>query len=230
MPNIVGGLAVIGVFAALGNHKNINAREQLAAWAPFACAVVLLSIGAAMGKFYKISPGILLVAAGFIGAKIQGIKFIASMKLFASVIWKYAPAIGTICAILALAKIMDRAGMITMLASALVDATGAAFAFFSPLLGALGSFVTGSGTSSCVLFGKLQSGIGAPESRSLLYAAANVMGAGIGKMICPQSIVLGAAAAGIAGRENELFLRSLKFFVPLALLAGAIVLATAYFR
>ena len=230
MPDIVGGLAVMGVFAALGNHKNVNAREQLAAWAPFGCAVVLLSIGAIAGRFYKISPGILLVIAGFIGAKIQGIKFIASLKLFARVIWKYAPAIGTICAILALAKIMDRAGMIAMLASALVDATGAAFAFFSPLLGSLGSFVTGSGTSSCVLFGKLQSGIGAPESRSLLYAAANVMGAGIGKMICPQSIVLGAAAAGIAGRENELFLRSLKFFVPLALLAGAIVLATAYFK
>lgn len=220
----------MGVLAALGNHKDIKVREQLVAWAPFACAVVLLSVSAMIGRFYKISPGILLVTAGFIGAKIQGIGIVESLRLFVRVVCKYAPAIGTICAILALAKIMDRAGMIALIAAALVEATGSAFAFFSPLLGSLGAFVTGSGTSSCVLFGKLQSDIGSPESRSVLYAAANVMGAGIGKMICPQSIVLGAAAAGIGGRENELFLRSLKFFVPLALLAGSIVLAAAYFR
>ena len=53
------------------------------------------------------------------------------------------------------------------------------------------------------------------------------MGAGIGKMVCPQSIVLGCAAAGLAGRESEVMKRSFPFFV--AILAVACVV-TGLFR
>ena len=48
------------------------------------------------------------------------------------------------------------------------------------------------------------------------------MGAGIGKMVCPQSIVLGCAAAGLAGRESEVMKRAFPFFVVVLSLACAV--------
>ena len=72
--------------------------------------------------------------------------------------------------------------------------------------------MTGSGTSSNVLFGSLQASVASCEAQKILFAAANVTGAGIGKMICPQSIVLGCAAAGLAGRERSVMVKALGCF------------------
>ena len=52
-----------------------------------------------------------------------------------------------------------------------------------------------------------------------LLAAANVMGAGIGKMICPQSIAIGTAAALIAPRAGEAFKRAFPWFLAVIALA-----------
>lgn len=99
----------------------------------------------------------------------------------------YWTAFATICCVLVLARVMTAAGMIATLADAPVSATGAAYPFFAPLVGALGGFVTGSGTSANVLFGSLQVGAAAKLGVSAdLLAAANMMGAGIGKMVCPR--------------------------------------------
>ena len=86
--------------------------------------------------------------------------------------------------------------------------------------GALGGFVTGSGTSANVLFGSLQTGAANALGVSAnLLAAANVMGAGIGKMICPQSIAIGTAAALIAPRAGEAFKRAFPWFLAVLALA-----------
>ena len=61
--------------------------------------------------------------------------------------------------------------------------------------------------------------MGSTEAERIVFAASNVMGAGIGKMICPQSIVLGCAAAGIAGRESEVMKKALAYF-PFVLAAA----------
>jgi len=103
--------------------------------------------------------------------------------------------------------------------------TGSAYPAFSPIVGALGSFITGSGTSANVLFGHLQASVAGDGTRALWYAAANVMGAGIGKMICPQSIVLGCAAAGLLKHERIIFRMALAYFVPVLLLACAVTFA-----
>ena len=95
------------------------------------------------------------------------------------------------------------------------------------MVGALGGFVTGSGTSSCALFGELQAR--AAEALSVpptVLAAANVMGAGIGKMICPQSIAIGAAAAGLAGGESRVLKRALPWFLGVVV-AACLVTALA---
>ena len=110
-----------------------------------------------------------------------------------------------------------------LLAVALVSATGEAYPFASTAVGALGGFVTGSGTSSSVLFGRLQVDAATAISVSPeLLAAANIMGAGIGKMICPQSIAIGAAAAGLEGAESRLFKAAFPWFVGVVLVASVL--------
>jgi lactate permease len=109
-------------------------------------------------------------------------------------------------------------------------ATGAAFPFFSALLGWLGVFLTGSDTSANALFGNLQvvtaNRLGL---NPILMAAANSSGGVMGKMISLQSIAVAAAATGMAQHdESRLFRFTLRHSIFLASLIGIVVLVYAY--
>ncbi len=107
--------------------------------------------------------------------------------------------------VLAFAFIANYSGMSATLALALAH-TGKAFTFFSPFLGWVGVFLTGSDTSANALFAALQATtarqIGVPE---VLLVAANTSGGVTGKMISPQSIAIACAAVGLVGKESDLF-------------------------
>lgn len=124
----------------------------------------------------------------------------------------------TICSVVAFAYVANVAGMTTTLGLVLAK-TGTLFPFFSPVLGWLGVFITGSDTSSNVLFAKLQqvtaSSVGMDPTLSL---AANSSGGVTGKMISPQSIAVATAAVGLAGKESELLRFTLKYSIFLLLL------------
>ena len=221
LPDIAGGIASMLALGFMGDRKGIDARRQAWAWMPFAFVVALLALASIVDVRPKPSPGVLILVAACIGGMCQGILPRRLASLFLATLRKYSLAILTICSVLALAKVMAAAGMTAMLADSLVAATGRGYAAVSPVVGALAGFVTGSGTSSNVLFGSLQVSVAATDAERFLFAAANVMGAGIGKMICPQSIVLGCAAAGLAGRESETMGRALKFFILVLAVACA---------
>lgn len=121
----------------------------------------------------------------------------------------------TICCVVGYAYVANTAGMMTTLGLVLAK-TGALFPFFSPVLGWIGVFVTGSDTSSNVLFAKLQQ----VTSESIgmdpvLALAANTGGGVTGKMISPQTLAVAAAAVGLIGRESELLKFALKYSVIL---------------
>ena len=225
LPDVAGGLCVMLVLAMAGDGKALDLRRKAWAWTPFAFVVAALGANAAMPAGLKLSPGALILAAAFAGGLRQRVKPGRLAAIFASTVRKYALAILTICAVLALAKTMAVSGMTTTIADAIVAATGGAYAAVSSALGAIAGFVTGSGTSSNVLFGALQASVATNEAEKFLFAAANVMGAGIGKMICPQSIVLGCAAAGLAGRESEVMKKALAYFAVVIAVASAAVVA-----
>jgi lactate permease len=110
--------------------------------------------------------------------------------------------------------------------------TGVLFPFFSPLLGWLGVALTGSDTSSNVLFGNLQrvaaQQLGLPP---LLTTAANASGGVMGKMIDAQSIVVANAVTGGTARGAAVgdILRYVFFHsLALACLVGVLVLLQAY--
>ena len=227
LPNIAGGLSVMAVLALLGDFRKIDARRTVWAWSPFVCVVAVLAVAAALPAKWKVSPGLLVLAAGFAGGLVQRVRPARQAAILGATLRRYSPAVATICLVLALAKVMGASGMTSTLAGALVAASGGCYAAFSPVVGSLGGFVTGSGTSSNVLFGALQASVGATAAEKALFAAANVMGAGIGKMVCPQSIVLGCAAAGLAGRESEVLKRAAAFFVGVLAAACLATVAAA---
>lgn len=110
----------------------------------------------------------------------------------------------TIMSVLAVAKIMTYCGMINDMATFFVSITGKFYPFVAPIIAALGAFITGSGTSTEVLLGALQTSaaqqIGASE---FWLAAANSTGAGIGKILSPQCIATAAAAVGPGGTGQQ---------------------------
>ncbi|WP_371230008.1 lactate permease LctP family transporter [Pseudomonas sp. QE6] len=134
----------------------------------------------------------------------------------------------TIGMVLAFAFVTNYSGMSTTLALVLAG-TGAAFPFFSPFLGWLGVFLTGSDTSSNALFGSLQATtahqLGVSDT---LLVAANTTGGVTGKMISPQSIAVACAATGMVGRESDLFRFTVKHSLIFAAFIGLITLAQAY--
>jgi lactate permease len=135
----------------------------------------------------------------------------------------------TIAAVLALAYLMNYSGATATLGLAFAT-TGLAFPFFSAYLGWLGTFLTGSDTSTNALFGNLQVVTANKLGLSpALMAASNSSGGVMGKMISLQSISVAAAATGMpASEEAKLFRFTLRHSIFLAGVVGLIVLAYAY--
>ena len=179
--------------------------------------------GNALGFSWINTPGVMIFLAAILGGLIQGAAFRDMGEVFVETLKKYWKTILTICSVMATAKIMSYSGMISDIAKFLVAVTGSFYPFFAPVIGALGAFVTGSGTSTCVLFGGLQSETAAAlDLNPTWMAAANVMGAGIGKMICPQGIAIGAGAINHVGSESKILSRVFPYFLLFAVLSGLI--------
>jgi len=107
--------------------------------------------------------------------------------------------------------------------------TGWMFPFFSPLLGWLGVALTGSDTSSNVLFGNLQVVSAQQIGMSpILAAASNSSGGVMGKMIDAQSIVVAGVATGQHGKEGEILRYVFWHSLALAALVGVVVFLQAY--
>lgn len=130
--------------------------------------------------------------------------------------------------VLAFAFVANYSGLSATLALALAH-TGSAFTFFSPFLGWIGVFLTGSDTSANALFGALQATTANQLGLSpVLTVAANTTGGVTGKMISPQSIAIACAAVGLAGRESDLFRFTVKHSLAFAAIIGVITTLQAY--
>ncbi|PEJ60595.1 MULTISPECIES: lactate permease LctP family transporter [unclassified Bacillus (in: firmicutes)] len=128
----------------------------------------------------------------------------------------------TICSVLAFAYICTYSGMSSTLGLAFAS-TGDKFPLFSPILGWIGVFLTGSVVNSGSLFAPLQAVTAAqigilPET----MVAVNVMGGTMAKMISPQSVAVATAAVGLVGQESKLFKMTVKYSLSLLVLIGIV--------
>ena len=175
------------------------------------------------------TPGTAILTAGLISVLFMpGYGYGKAIACLLRTIKQLKWPIATIAMILGLAYIMNYSGMSSSMGLAFT-ATGALFPFFSPILGWLGVFLTGSDTSSNALFGALQKttaqqiGV-SPE----LCVAANSSGGVTGKMISPQSISVATAASNMVGREGDIFRFTLGHSLAMLGVVSVLTLLQAY--
>lgn len=173
-------------------------------------------------------PGTMLMAGLLAGGAIQGARAGALRAALVKATERLGPVTVALVAMLVLSRLMLHAGMIDALAAFAADTLGAAFPLTAPLVGALGTFVTGSATASNILFTAFQEATATRlDQPVLLMLAAQGVGAGVGNIICPHNIVAGAAAVGIPGREGAIMARTLPACLIYLAAAGVLVFALA---
>lgn len=186
----------------------------------------------AMPAVFKLDPisatGTAIFLSALISMAVLKINFKTGLTTFKETFWELRWPILSIGMVLAFAFVTNYSGMSSTMALVLAG-TGAAFPFFSPFLGWLGVFLTGSDTSSNALFSSLQATtahqIGVNDT---LLVAANTSGGVTGKMISPQSIAVACAATGLVGKESDLFRFTVKHSLFFATIVGLITLIQAY--
>jgi lactate permease len=121
-------------------------------------------------------------------------------------------------------------GMMTALSQALAMGAGAALPIVSPWIGALGTFVTGSNTTSDILFSVLQydAAVDVSISPTLTVAIQNV-GGGIGNMISVLNVAAICGVVGISGREGDIMRKTVVPTVIFALFVGLVGTLLIYF-
>ena len=177
--------------------------------------------GAEIAAYYKLellaAAGTAILFAAIISKFILKISWGGWIKTFFETLNEIKYPLITICSVVGYAYIANTAGMMAALGLVLAK-TGALFPFFSPVLGWIGVVVTGSDTSSNVLFGKLQQITAESVGMDpVLALAANTGGGVTGKMISPQTLAVAAAAVGLVGKESELLKFAFKYSIILLL-------------
>ena len=182
------------------------------------------------------NAGLMIFLGAIIGGMIQGMSFGSLMKLLAKTTLNLQKTVVTICCLVAMAMLMNNTGMTNDIAKGLVLLTGAAFPFFAPLIGSIGTFVTGSATNANILFGKLQAtaasdlglvnqgtffGVSGNETNWL--AAANCAGSEGGKLLSPQSIAIATAACDMEGQDGDIMRKTMPFAIFWILMNGLMV-------
>jgi lactate permease len=166
--------------------------------------------------------------AALISARILGYSIREAFHVYASTIKQVRFSLLTIMAMLALGFVTRYSGLDASLGLTFAQ-TGWMYPFFGTLLGWLGVALTGSDTSSNVLFGSLQkltaSQVGV---NPVLMAAANSSGGVMGKMIDAQSIVVASTATKWYGHEGDILRYVFFHSIALAVLVGLVVMAMAY--
>jgi lactate permease len=172
---------------------------------------------------YVNAAGSLLLVSGVITAIALKVSVGRALRAYWATLVQLRWAIVTVMAVLGLAYVMNASGQTITLGTWMAGA-GGFFAFLSPVLGWLGTAVTGSDTSSNSLFGALQvAAAGKADLSPVLMAASNSSGGVLGKMVSPQNLAIAAAAVGMDGKEGDIFRRVIVW--SLVFLAGMCVLA-----
>ena len=238
------------IVAGSGIVVKISTKDGVLAWLPYILLCVLILVaspicppinsflakfsstiqiyngeGASLTSFAWINtPGMVIIISTFIAGLIQKIEVSQMVDVFIRTVKQLSKSFITITSIVAISKVMSYSGMTSSISFGLCAITGKMYPIISPLLGAIGTFVTGSDTSANILFGGLQ--VEAAKSLSIdpyWIAAANTAGATAGKMISPQSIAIATSATGLIGSEGKIFGSTLKFCLGYVIILGILV-------
>lgn len=241
--------------------SGISLKDGLKAWSVYLFILVFILLGGALcppvndflkshlvtqfpipvtGAVFKFAwignAAFMLLLGSVAGGLVQGLSVRKLLVVLAKTVINLRYTAITIVSLIALSSVMNYSGMIAAIAIGLVAISGAYYPLIAPLIGAIGTFVTGSDTSSNILFGKLQANVagqlGMTGQTSVLgftgtetdwLAASNTVGATGGKMISPQSIAIATAACEMEGADDAILRRALPYALGYIILCGIIV-------
>jgi lactate permease len=170
-------------------------------------------------------PGTLLALSFVLGALAQRAGLSDVRASLGAAATQVAGVSLALLAMLGLSRVLVHAGMIDLLAAAAAAGTGTLWPLFAPLVGVLGTFVTGSATTSNILFTDFQQATAQDAGLPLLLIiAAQGFGAAVGNIICPHNIIAGGATVGLNGAEGEVLRRTLPACAIYAALGGTLTL------
>ena len=196
-------------------------------------AAPIVAKPAVYGASYKwqwlTAPGTAMFLSSLISMAVLGISPATGAKVFAKTFKQLRFALITLASVIGLGFLANYSGMSFTLGLAFAVLTGMAFPVFSPVIGLLGVFLTGSVTSSAALFGKLQQVTATHLGfNPVLTTSANLFGGVMGKLISPQSIAVACAAVGLVGHETDIFRKTLKYSMILLGIVVVVVLLQAF--
>ena len=242
-------------------HKKFGLAKTLKAWSVYGLIIFFILISSkivppinellnsslvtkfdmpVIGNTFKFgwlsNAGLMIFLGAVIGGLIQGMSFGSLMKLLGKTTINLQKTVVTICCLVAMAMLMNNTGMTNDIAKGLVELTGAVFPFFAPLIGSIGTFVTGSATNANILFGKLQATaaadlnlvhqgtfFGVTGNETNWLAAANCAGSEGGKLLSPQSIAIATAACDMEGQDGDIMRKTMPFAIFWILMNGLMV-------
>ena len=243
------------------DHKHFGLAKTLKAWSVYGLIIFFILISSKIvppvneflnstlvtkfdlpvtGNAFKFgwlsNAGLMIFLGAVIGGLIQGLSTDRLLKLLVRTAFNLRKTVVTICCLVAMAMLMNNTGMTNDIAKGLVLLTGAAFPFFAPLIGSIGTFVTGSATNANILFGKLQATaaadlglvnqgtfFGVTGSETNWLAAANCAGSEGGKLLSPQSIAIATAACDMEGQDGDIMRKTMPFAIFWILMNGLMV-------
>ena len=228
LPLVVMGLGIVAVNALPGIRE--IAREQLAFgvsvipgrvihFRPISDAYLYLFAAFALAHFLhqreQSLPGALLKGT------IQGWRAVLSMALFA--------AMGQVLSFtgsdLVSGPAIEQAGNIPRIVAESLKVFGPAYPVLVPFLGWVGTFLTGYGVASIMLFAALQMGVAAKLGYSpILFVSALAVGASIGGISSPFKVAFAASMCGAAGEEGEILRKTIPLGVAACLILGVFLL------
>lgn len=236
--------------------ESVSAADGFKAWLPFILVFIFIMLSSSIfpvlhdalnsvktqfpiyigegAKPYTIAwlttPGTLILLATFIGGAIQGLSIGKMFSILFSTMKQMGKTVVTVGSIVALSKVMGYSGMIDTIAVSLVALTGSFYPFMAPVIGTLGTFITGSDTSANVLFGELQVQVADSLNVNPYWlAGANMAGATAGKMISPQSIAVATGATGLVGEEGNILKQAMKYCAMYTLIICCVVFGLGKF-
>ncbi|MFW5846178.1 MAG: L-lactate permease, partial [Planctomycetota bacterium] len=189
----------------------------------------LLRTGAAAVLQTLYVPGLvplaLVAVLSALCARLPARRLLAEMGAATGTLRRPAVALVAAVALVQLLLIGGEQASARLIGLALADLTGPAWPVFAPVLGAFGSFLSGSATVSNLTFGGIQleiaQGVGLDPARILALQA---VGAAMGNMVCIHNIVAVLAVLGAADAEGPVLRTTARILVAYALIAAGMAL------
>jgi lactate permease len=183
---------------------------------------------AIFGFDWLASVGTATFFAGLVTGPVLGLSLGATLRVFRRTLYRMRYSFLAILCMICLAYVTRYSGMDAVMGLAMTH-TGFLYPIFGTFIGWLGVALSGTDAGSNALFGNLQVVTATKLGLSpTLMAAANSTGGVMGKMVGAQSLIIACVAAGIEGKEGDLFRAVFRHGLALALLIGMMVMLYAY--